>query len=103
MTIKECYDSKFWKEVEVTVIATYRPVLGNQMVTIEDESGQYVIENNVGDEIFSTDLDDEGGKQIWKLRCRNGILQGWNQTPRVAGETKTYRDYYGKGQENAEH
>lgn len=108
--IKDCYNSDKWQRRKITVDSAWRPDfikdgagVMEQMVTISDKSGQYVIVNRSMAEEGFVDLDDEGKEQEWRLRCKNGILQGWNQEPAVLGKTKQYRDYYGKGQENDKH
>ena len=100
MTIKDCYDSKFWKEVIVVVDSAWKPCLGEQMVTLSDISGQYVIVNKARDEEGFIGMDSESQVQHWKLRCRNGILEGHSLKPSVMGKTKQYRDYFGKEQEH---
>ncbi len=101
MTIKDCYDSKFWIEVIVVVDSAWRPCLGEQMVTLSDKSGQYVIVNKAKDETGFVGIDEECQVQHWKLRCKNRVLEGHSLKPVVVGKTKQYRNYYGKGQENA--
>jgi hypothetical protein len=100
MSIKDCYNSKFWKEVVVEVVSAWRPCLGEQMVTISDSSGEYVIVNKARDEEGFIGVDDEGQVQHWKLRCKDGKLEGHSLKPAIVGKTKQYRDYYGKGQGN---
>ncbi len=107
MTIKECYGSTNWHEIEVVVESAWTPNfvkqggMMEQAVSISDESGDFVIVNRAIAEEQFVDMDDEGKKQRWKLRNRNGILQGWNQEPAVMGKTKQYRDYFEKGAKDA--
>ena len=95
MTIKECYDSKFWKEVEIEIVSAWEPNPTEQIVAIKDKSGQYnVVVKAIAEEQF-VDIDDEGRLQICRLRCRSGILQMQILEPAVMGKQKQYRKWKG--------
>lgn len=106
MTIKDCYSSTKWQELEIVVDSAWKPDfvknggLMEQMVTISDESGEFIVVNRAIAEEQFVDIDDEDKKMKLRLRCRNGILQCWIQKPAVMGKQKQYRNFNGKEQEH---
>ncbi len=95
MTIKECYSSKFWKEVEIKVVSAWEPGPTEQVVSIKDGSGQYNVAVKAATEEQFMDTDDEGKSQKCKLRCRGGILEMQILEPAVMGKQKQYRKWKG--------